>query len=327
MNQVIAEMVQSRGNPFVLDKMYLPYPNANAGPAAKFGFGCELYLPDVDGPTLREYALHFLLDFQKLFPQCVNEFLSRDAHRTVRITNDLEARIRADFEKHPVDTGYSTSLFGAVDMGLLKDDIPPYQAHVLLGRAGESDLSFVSAHMPVCNEEGRPDFEALSRAVLRWSSICRPAHGTAGLSLTFASGMQQNTKYALQLLKRFPGFDLIDGVDFSMEAGVVHNRIKCVNWLTVLDDKLVGELGGKDDMQGALQPACGVYEYPGGVVIQAGENPQLGDAVLGDIPQAYRTVAHYTKAIRFEDYKGRLFRVPEGLDKTAETLAWVRRFD
>ena len=131
------------------------------------------------------------------------------------------------------------------------------------------------------------------------------------------------------MIKRFPGFDILDGVRFSMKAGSVHNRIKCVNWLTILNDDLVTELGGIEPMREALEPVCKVHEYPGGVVIQAGEAPQLGDTHRGDIPEAYRMVARYTRSVRFEGYQGPsgLFRVPDNHDKIAETLAWIRRFD
>lgn len=49
-----------------------------------------------------------------------------------------------------------------------------------------------------------------------------------------------------------------------------------MSWLTVLGDEIVAELGGADPMRTVLEPTCKIHEYPGGVVIQAGENPQLG---------------------------------------------------
>ncbi|WP_244102073.1 type VI immunity family protein [Burkholderia ambifaria] len=309
-----------------MDKLYLPYASADAGPAAKFGLGCELYFSNGDRESLRQEALAFLLDYHRMFPETVNHFLPRDARRAVKFSHDLEERIQAEYASYPADTGYSTALFGAVDIGLQKDDIEPYQARVLISRGDESELSYVSSYMPVCRE-GRPNFDGLLDAVLRWSAICRPSHGTAGFTMIYASGMAQNTKYALPLMKRFPGFDYIHGVDFSMEAEGVHNRIKCVNWLTVLGDEIVAELGGTGPMRASLEPTCKVHEYAGGVVIQAGENPQLGDSTRGDIPEAYRLVARYTKPVRFEAYSSRLFRVPDNLDKKEETLRWIRRFD
>jgi hypothetical protein len=160
---------------------------------------------------------------------------------------------------------------------------------------------------------------------LRWCAICQPVHGCAGFAFIFFS--EQNSVYAMQMIKRFPGFDFQGGVDFIMESKAVHNRIKSVNWLTVLCDALVEELGGLDAMRSALEPVCKIHEYPGGVVIQAGAYPQLGDTYRNDIPEAYRLVARYTKSIRFEGYKDYLIRVPHGLDDVEETLSWVRRFD
>lgn len=309
-----------------MDKLYLPYASADSGPAAKFGLGCELYVSSDDRIALREQVLEFLLDYHRIFPERVNQVLPREARRTVKFSNDLEARVRAEYDRYPPETGYSTALFGAVDIGLQKDDVEPYQAHILISRQGEEDLSYVTSYMPVCGGD-RPNYDVLLSAVLRWSATCRPVHGTAGLTLIYASGMSQNTKYALPLMKRFPGFDYIYGVDFSMEAEDVHNRIKCVNWLTVLGDEIVAELGGVGPMRAALEPTCKIHEYSGGVVVQAGENPQLGDVTRGDIPEAYRMVARYTKPVRFEAYSSRLFRVPDNLDKKEETLRWIRRFD
>ncbi|WP_257835181.1 DUF3396 domain-containing protein [Burkholderia glumae] len=325
-DQVVGDLLQSHGGPCALDRLHLPYANPDSGPAAKFGLGCELFLPSIDRGTLGERALQFLLDYHQMFPEQVNKFLPRDARRAVKFSNDLKSRLDHDYHQGPPEHGYSTALFGAVDIGLPKDDVAPYQAHVLISRADEKDLSFVKAYLPVCRSD-RPNYALLTEAVLRWSALCRPVHGTAGLTLIYASGMSQNTKYALSVMKRFPGFDYIYGVDFSMEAGAVHNRIKCVSWLTVLGDEIVTELGGTDRMRAALEPTCKIHEYPGGVVIQAGENPQLGDATRGDIPEAYRMVARYTKPVRFEAYSSRLFRVPDNLDKKEETLRWIRRFD
>ena len=140
-DDVIADLVQSHSCLCALDKLHLPYEWTSAGPAAKYGLGCELYLPNVDRSLLREQTRQFLLDYRQMFPKRINEFLPEDARRTVKLTGDLDARIRADHEKHPVDDGYSTALFGAVDIGLPKDDVAPYQAHVLVSRIEEVELS------------------------------------------------------------------------------------------------------------------------------------------------------------------------------------------
>lgn len=326
-NDVIAKLVQSHGGLCVLDQLHLPYSQPSSGPAAKFGLGAELYLPDIDRAELRERAVQFLVDYGKTFPAQVTEFLKRDHRRTVKFRGDLAQLITADCDKHAIETGYDGELFGFMDIGLRKDDVPPFQGYAVAKRAQYRQLSYFGAQFPVCDGVGNSNSDLLLASVLRWCRICRPNHGCAGFTLIFAAGMQQNTLYALQMMKRFPGFDFQDGGSFCTEAATVHNRIKCVNWLTILNDELVVELGGLIAMRKALEPLCKVHEYLGGVVIQAGAYPQLGDTYCDNIPEAYRLVSRYTKSIRFEGYKDTFFSVADGLDDVAEALAWVRRFD
>lgn len=87
------------------------------------------------------------------------------------------------------------------------------------------------------------------------------------------------------------------------------------------------ELGGLDAARKALEPEAILHPYPGGVVIQASEVPLLGDTHRGDIPEAYRRVARFTRPVRFEDYRSSLFKVFEPLDRKEETRKWIRRFD
>ncbi|GHU38345.1 hypothetical protein AGMMS50256_37520 [Betaproteobacteria bacterium] len=118
-------------------------------------------------------------------------------------------------------------------------------------------------------------------------------------------------------------------VSFTGLAKGVFNRIKCINWLTVLGDAILEELGGLLVVRNALEPKCTLYPYPGGVLIQAGEWPCLCDVeqepVL--IPEAYRKVASLTRRVRFTGYRSTLFRVAKPLVGKEETEKWVSRFD
>ncbi|WP_244105554.1 type VI immunity family protein [Burkholderia ambifaria] len=58
----------------------------------------------------------------------------------------------------------------------------------------------------------------------------------------------------------------------------MRSAVKCVNLLAVVGDEIVAELAGAGPMRAALEPTCKIHEYPSGVVLQAGEYPQLGDA-------------------------------------------------
>lgn len=99
------------------------------------------------------------------------------------------------------------------------------------------------------------------------------------------------------------------------------------NWLTVLGEPILEELGGIEAARRALEPDCTLYPYPGGLLIQAGPLPQLGDTHRGLIPERYRKVAQFTRTVRFEAYRSSLFRVFEPMVGREEAVKWVRRFD
>lgn len=181
--------------------------------------------------------------------------------------------------------------------------------------------------MPLISASGEPNTSNLLKCFLRWCQRFRPLHGSAGFSIIVCPGMEQNSIYALQLMNRFPGFNFPSTVEFAREAGSVHDRIKSVSWLTALGDSIITQLGGVEVMREKLEPACTIHAYDGGVVIQAGPTPRLGDSYSDDIPSEYRLAARFTRPVRFENYDEGLFRVPEELNKREETIKWISRFD
>jgi hypothetical protein len=106
--QIIAEMVAQNGGPCVLDRIHLPYATADSGPAAKFGFGCQLFLSDIDKASLRERSLQFLGDYWRTFPGRVNQFLPEGRRRAIKLKGDPTDRIRADSGKLPLNQPYGT---------------------------------------------------------------------------------------------------------------------------------------------------------------------------------------------------------------------------
>lgn len=99
------------------------------------------------------------------------------------------------------------------------------------------------------------------------------------------------------------------------------------NWLSVLSTDFVNRLGGAAKLSQALGKRCPMHEYPGGVILQAGDRPQLGDVNRGIVLDEYRRVASAVKRLRFEDYAIGLFPVPQPLDARDETMKWIQRFD
>jgi hypothetical protein len=193
----------------------------------------------------------------------------------------------------------------------------------------DNRLSFYTASIPVSDGNGELHFDIWRDCVLTWAKRLRPAHGLAGLTVVM-SDTTTDGPYIHPTLKKYIGLDVRVDLDFSMEVKSVHNRIKCVNWLTVLGDAILEELGGLAIIKNTLEPECTLHPYPGGVMIQAGEAPRLGDV---DVPGSselllpYRKVAAITRPVRFMGYEDSLFRVDESLNDAEEAKKWVSRFD
>lgn len=168
----------------------------------------------------------------------------------------------------------------------------------------------------------------LLASVLDWAATLKPRHGTSGLSFLIDQDTDHRriTRRIYPHLMRHPGLDYDDGGDWVGIAGL-SETIRSVNWLNVLDDGFVSRLGGIDAIAAALGPDCPVHRYDGGIVIQAGPQPEIGDVNYGVVPAHYRTVARLLKPLRFESYPFGLLTPPDPLDPVQETLRWIRRFD
>jgi hypothetical protein len=206
--------------------------------------------------------------------------------------------------------------------------VTPILSQFLVVSKSESELSYYDCYLPVSNDGQTLDFSLLRDAVLRWCNILHPAHGNAGFCVFVEPNTQTGQKYAYPFMQRFPGLDIHCPSDFSMEVEGTFNRIKCVNWLTVLNDEILAELGGLEAAKAVLEPECVVHTYEGGVVIQAGAVPQLGDTHRDvSMLEPYRKVAQFTKSARFGPYTSSLFRVFPPLVGKEEANKWVARFD
>jgi len=103
-----------------------------------------------------------------------------------------------------------------------------------------------------------------------------------------------------------------------------NDRIKGINWLTILDESWVAKLGGKAALRAQLGPDIRVLDYPKGIVIQAGNEPRFGDVHRQEPMPAYQEVARALVPIRIESVMS--LSDPFGFDD-ARSDRWLRRFD
>jgi|GEM_PF-681679 len=326
-------------NPALIDRLAIT-GRLNDTLMAMFGLGAELYVEPRPRQQLRLDMLELQDDYYRRF----HDHISHCSYATpkhidgkcIKLKDNPFAMVRDKIGDWPDDVMYCNRLFTPYTHPDFPDSagrVAPWESYICVSADIHNELSAHYCYMQVGDGQGGLFFDALREGVLNWCQKIRPAHGQAGFCIV-SSGMPAEP-YAYPTMQRHPGLNLIQSVEFNSSTEGVFNRIKCVNWLTVLGDTILSELGGLDAAKKALEPDCTLYPYAGGVVIQAGPVPQLGDTAQGFIPECYRKIAQFTKPVRFEGYdhqSGGLFRVNDmavsnSLDDIEETLKWIKRFD
>lgn len=328
--ETLGEILPDSHNLALLDRVAVKGKNAVE---ARIALGMELFFSPRDPKRLYPAMNRLAEDYYQHFAPYLNCYTLSGARRISLMKKDFLKKLNNKLDNINYDASYSTHLFYD-DTGQGKIfNASPWQARFYGKPQRKGELSSIVASIPVCDEQGNPHFDTLLNMVMRWCQAIKPTFGTAGFCFSYSGS--PDARYTWALLQRHPGIDQMDEIGFMTEtyhigdtgAYFTTNRIKGVNWLTVLSDELVDELGGYGHCRQALEPECHVQPYEGGVVIVAGPVPQLGDAQQGIIPERYRKVAAFTRPVRFEDYQGDLIYLDEPLDRREATLQWVRRFD
>jgi len=152
----------------------------------------------------------------------------------------------------------------------------------------------------------------------------KPIHGYAGLgiieSLATAT-RERHEQTVFSLAQHFPGLEVDYPTVHSLNCA---KGIKGVNWLTILSEPFAAQLGGASTLQKRLGDQFTTYSYSGGVIIQAGPQPQVGSG--NECPDLYIKLNTILRPIRasnghpFHHYGANRF----DLHRSNE---WLQRFD
>lgn len=85
----------------------------------------------------------------------------------------------------------------------------------------------------------------------------------------------QALKQARAVTRRHPGFDVQDNARARTYLGT---HVRGARWLTFLGPELAGQLGGADALRGALPEDVSIETVGHGLMIRAGDAPEIGDA-------------------------------------------------
>jgi len=170
-------------------------------------------------------------------------------------------------------------------------------------------------------------------------NVCRtlkPVSGYGGIGVMESPDTAISADYepiVYHWAQRLPGLEADYPIDHSLwlVKGREGDRdgIKGGNWLTVLSDRYVTELGGADKVEAdlkALDSRFLVHRYDGGILIQAGPRPQLGDVERDLWPALYVKLNKYLKPIRITRHRPFQHAGPDRFDME-RSEAWLRRFD
>jgi hypothetical protein len=155
--------------------------------------------------------------------------------------------------------------------------------------------------------------------VAKWLN---PLYGYAGYGILDSPSSIVADAYEsaiFTIAQRFPGLE----ADYPIAHSLSTDGIKGVNWLTILANRWIDQLGGLPALKAMNS---GFLKYPGGVVIQAGDQPQIGDRNGNVWPELYIKLNTAVRPVRarktypFQHYGENRF-------DPKSSREWLARFD
>ncbi|MBY5326120.1 type VI immunity family protein [Rhizobium leguminosarum] len=310
------------------------FANGHGFVETRIGFAVELFFLGGSESRTRLILCDMLRQYHALFTDALSHFLKLNTSRLTKITGSdyldyYENIARKLSSTEPMDA----MVFGYPGKKVVDEPTPLSISFKCAGPDPMSPLgrSMICAYFPASFVAER-GYGILLDLTKRWASSVELLHGGAGYSLLFEHGVfaGSNTvaETVLPPLKRFPGLDFSDPLHFEVESDLGDGRqIKSINWLTVINNEIVGKLGGQGALAKELGETCPIHGINGGLIIQAGSEPQLGDVNRGLVLDDYRRVAKVLEPVLFKDYRRGLFVLPAPYDKIEETRRWLRRYE
>ncbi|MWN90838.1 DUF3396 domain-containing protein [Gilliamella sp. Pra-s65] len=187
-------------------------------------------------------------------------------------------------------------------------------------------ISYVQFYLPI-NELKSFGVDSLVELIGQISEILQPMHGFFGLGIQHSHEYYDYQYLEYELAHKYLGLD-ISNVESDLRF---RGGFKCINWLTILSNQLVTDkLGSLDELKQRNQDeAITFYPYKDGVVVRAGEVPELGDVSRNPYPKHYVNVNTLLKPARAPEIGSLGFGSINGEirfnDRTSKE--WQCRFD
>ena len=188
------------------------------------------------------------------------------------------------------------------------------------------EISYVQLYLPISElkEFGVEQLIALNQQI---SEILQPMHGFFGLGIQHSHEYYDYQYLEYELAHQFLGLDISNDEDDEH----LREGFKCINWLTILSDQLIADkLGSLEALKERNSDnQIRFYPYAGGVVVRAGEVPELGDVASNPYPKHYVNVNALLKPARAPEIASLGFGSINGEIRfnNRTSKEWQSRFD
>ncbi|MDE9487538.1 DUF3396 domain-containing protein [Xenorhabdus bovienii] len=154
-----------------------------------------------------------------------------------------------------------------------------------------------------------------------------PDHGECGYMLVLPRDYHIYMPQEYQLAIRYPAIQINSTV--HMMAMDYFNSIRSIGWITLLSHRFIKRLGGEKWVRKKLSvhPDIIITEYGNGLIIQAGEYPDL-TPLPANVPKSYIALNALIRPIRYMMQEGDSLHIYGEGHFTGETSAlWYARYD
>ena len=282
---------------------------------------CTLYFENGYVTEVRERVADCFADYFKLCGSHLNWVKNPTTYKWHRVNSSTLPAMKNWLLKLDPNDCYVLDFHGDEDEYVASQ----FCVSALGAREWEQEMSYFKAVLPITWFADHPgSFPAFA---LNFCRKLRPVSGYGGLGIIdSASGMLLNEyePTVTRIAQQFPGLE----VDYPYFHTLhLNDGIKGVNWLTILGDRWLAEVGGVVALRAKLSADFVFHEFPGGIVIQAGSRPQMGDSAKNRLPELYVQLNAVLKPIRIKSHYA-FHHAGEGqrLNLSASEK-WLSRFD
>ncbi|QBX82574.1 type VI immunity family protein [Citrobacter tructae] len=170
------------------------------------------------------------------------------------------------------------------------------------------------------------DKSNLEKLLSHFCSVLQPIHGLMGLGIQQCYEEERYQHLEYDIGQEFLGVDIPGGLTDKR----LRNGFRTINWQTFFNNEWLEKLGGMSYLRSTLSnPAINITPYNGGVIIRAGEWPELGWVNDNPYPELYVKVNNVLKPIRAPEIGSLGYGSIAGEIRFDDnsTARWLARFD